>query len=384
MKRLKDSGFGLVVAAALAWAGPVLAEVHQETHEHRFSADEVNELRVLNLVGAVNLKPASGNELIVRAQVSAEGRDAEQARANARLVKLDIQRRGSAVEVVTQYPVDEHDTYVYLRDNGLAGLFSFGSRTTTTYQGERVSIRSGGGGIALHTDYEVLVPAGVAIRFENKVGGIQAENIEASLNLDSASGGIRVKGGSGEVRADTGSGQVEVMNRKGDVLADTGSGSVELQDIEGNVEADTGSGSVTARNVRGEVRADTGSGSVELDGIKGNVYADTGSGRVRGSNLSDVRELEIDTGSGGAQLDGDLSKLERLHIDTGSGGVRIKTKGTLNMQLSVSTGSGGVRVDLPEMQNVRTGRGEFEARIGNGKGRGVIDTGSGGVRISSN
>lgn len=373
--------FGLF-AAVLGIAQPAAAETYSDTKEHRFA--DIGELAVLNLAGGVKLRGTSGNELIVKATMNGEAGSVDEARRFAEMLSLDIKTVGKRVEIVTVYPVAEYDEYIYHRgSDALGGLFSWGSRSTTTYMGERVSVRSSGKGIAAHVNYEVQVPKGVAVTFDNKVGVILAENVEGRLRLDTSSGAIKVDGGSGEVIADTGSGEIEVLNRSGNVSADTGSGGVTVRKVEGEVEIDTGSGGADVIDVVGDVRVDTGSGGVDLENVTGSVWVDTGSGGVDGRNLQNVRELEIDTGSGSAELEGDFSKLERMMIDTGSGGVRMKTKGTLNMRLSVSAGSGGVRVDLPEMKNVRTGRGEFEAEIGTGKGRGVIDTGSGGVRITS-
>ncbi|HEX6930207.1 MAG TPA: hypothetical protein VF267_13210 [Gammaproteobacteria bacterium] len=376
--RLAGMTVGLLVAL------PALAETYQDVKEHKFSAAEVTELSVLNLAGSVLLKGSNAREIVVKATFFGEARDAEKARDHAGLLSLAIETEGKRVGITTVYPVNDYDEYIYQRDgDGDGGLFGWGSNTTTTYMDERVSVRSGGDGLAVHVDYEILVPEGVTVTFDNKVGAIRAENVDGKLRLDTSSGAIAISGGSGDVVADTGSGEIDVSDRTGNVSADTGSGAVTVQKVKGNVDADTGSGGVDVRDVTGDVRADTGSGGVDMENITGSIWADTGSGGVDGRNLQNVRELEVDTGSGSAELEGDFSKLERLMIDTGSGGVRMKTHGTLNMHLTVSAGSGGVRVDLPEMKNVRTGRGEFEATIGNGKGRGVIDTGSGGVRITS-
>lgn len=372
----------LLVAAVIGIQQPAAAENYSDTKEHRFS--DVRELAVLNLAGSVSLKGASGKELVVKATMKGEARSNDEARRFAEMLSLDIRTSGRRVEIVTVYPVKEYDEYIYHRgSDALGGLFSWGSSSTTTYMGERVAVRSSGDGIAAHVDYEIQVPAGVTVIFDNKVGVIQAENVNGKLRLDTSSGAINVSGGSGDVIADTGSGEIDVSDREGNVSADTGSGGVTVRKVKGDIEIDTGSGGADVIDVVGDVRVDTGSGGVDLENVTGSVWVDTGSGGVDGRNLQNVRELEIDTGSGSAELDGDFSKLERMMIDTGSGGVRMKTKGTLNLQLTVSAGSGGVRVDLPDMKNVRTGRGEFEAEIGNGKGRGVIDTGSGGVRITS-
>lgn len=380
--------FRTALAAALLLAAmPVLAETYTDTKEHRFS--DVSELAILNLAGGVSLKGSSGKELVVKATFHGEATGAAEARRFAEMLSLDVTTTGKRVEIITVYPVREHDEYIYHRGSNerggsvLGGLFDWGSSSTTTYMGERVSVRSSGRGIAAHVDYEILIPAGVRIIFDNKVGVIRAENVNGDLRLDTSSGAIGVTGGKGELVADTGSGEIEVSDRTGRVSADTGSGRVTVRKVDGEVEIDTGSGGADVIDVVGDVRVDTGSGGVDMENITGSVWVDTGSGGFDGRNLQGVRVLEIDTGSGSSELEGDFSKLERMNIDTGSGGVRMKTKGTLNMHLTVSAGSGGVRVDLPDMKNVRTGRGEFEAQIGNGKGRGIIDTGSGGVRITS-
>lgn len=369
-----------VAVLALLVAQPALAARHIETIEHRFAADEVNALSLLNLAGEVRL--TQGSELLVRAKVHSRGDDEAEARRNASLVTLELKRDGRNLEVITQYPLDEYDDYVYVDRESNAGWFGFGSRTTTSYLGERVSVRGSGRGLAVHADYEIEVPAGMKVSIENRVGDVFAIDVDGDLVLDTASGAVTVSGGEGEARADTGSGSVKIENRSGDVVADTGSGSVTLTGIRGKVLADTGSGSVTVRDIVGDVEADTGSGGVTLENVQGNISADTGSGGVQGSGLSEVKRLRVDTGSGSVRLEGDFSALEDMEIDTGSGGATLRVAGTLNMRLHVSTGSGGVRVELPEMKDVRSARNEFEATIGNGKGRGVIDTGSGGVRIS--
>ena len=95
------------------------------------------------------------------------------------------------------------------------------------------------------------------------------------------------------------------------------------------------------------------------------------------------KDLEIDTGSGGARVEGALGSVRRLRIDTGSGSVTLRTSNGLNMRLEISAGSGGVRVDLPDSKVISSRDGELEVDLGDGSGDGVIDTGSGGVRITA-
>lgn len=367
----------LLAATLIVGFAPHVGADETTTLTRTKAFSDVRGLQLLNLAGEVRIETTSGTELQIEATVSAGGDNAAEARKHAEMITLDTSTHGDTVRVLTRYPVEDYDTFVY--DPGSRGNFN----GTMSYQGERIEVRSGGSGMRLHVDYVVKVPAGTDVMVINKVGVVTADGVNGELDLDTSSGSIEISGGEGNTRADTGSGSVRISDRKGDVYADTGSGGVRIENVEGTVEADTGSGGVTLRGIRGKVMVDTGSGGADLVDIVGDIYVDTGSGSVEGRDLSGVRELEIDTGSGRVELEGDFSQLEDLLIDTGSGGVDIVTAGTLNMELEIDTGSGGSRVELPDMKNVRSGRGEFRATIGNGKGRGYIDTGSGGVRITS-
>ncbi|MDX1443076.1 MAG: hypothetical protein R3270_04760 [Gammaproteobacteria bacterium] len=368
----------LVLFASALASTPLLAdETLTQTKEERIATDGVDSVLFLNLAGEVTLGRASGDEMTVKVTLSATGDDEDEAREYLGLLDVSVERDGDRVRVTGIYPVEDYSRFAYRREGG-----GWGYNTTTRYLDERVQVSSRSG-LAVHMDFDVAVPDGVRVRFENKVGGITATGVNGDLDLDTSSGSIDVRGGEGYTVADTGSGAVDIRERKGEVRADTGSGSVEVSDVEGDVHADTGSGGIELARIVGNIVADTGSGGVDLEDIKGDIVVDTGSGSVDGVRLADVRSLEVDTGSGSVELDGDFSALERMRIDTGSGGVRIRTEGTLNMHLEVSAGSGGVNVDLPEMKNVQSRRGDFEADIGDGEGDGVIDTGSGGVRISN-
>lgn len=225
-----------MLLAGLGLAAPAAAEIHREVREHRYPAGDVAEVDILNLAGNVQLKAADGKELVIKATLFGEGGNAEEARRNAALLNLEIEQSGKRLKVITLYPVEEYDEYVYVRDDSAGGLFGWGSSSTTSYLDERVTVRGGGRGLAVHANYEVLVPAGTAVSFDNKVGAIRAENVNGRLRLDTSSGAITVTGGEGDVSADTGSGEIEVFDRRGKVFADTGSGGVNVRKVKGDVE----------------------------------------------------------------------------------------------------------------------------------------------------
>ena len=102
---------------------------------------------------------------------------------------------------------------------------------------------------------------------------------------------------------------------------------------------------------------------------------------MRGRAVSNVRVLDVDTGSGGIEVDGDLAALERLRIDTGSGSVDLRSSGTPSIEIRIDTGSGGVDVHAPGA-SVHESNDVWTVRMKEGAGRGQIETGSGSVDLT--
>jgi len=111
--------------------------------------------------------------------------------------------------------------------------------------------------------------------------------------------------------------------------------------------------------------------------------ADTGSGGVVIEELSEAASLVADTGSGSVRIQGDLSALTELLIDTGSGSVTLESDAWPSMEIVVDTGSGGISVDIPGVLLRRDEDRRSVVRLGDGKARGIIDTGSGSVRLQT-
>lgn len=365
----------LSLLAALALAATAHAASHEIKTEYRSS--KLSGVDFENLVGEVKVLPATGKELTLEFTVTAGGKDDAAARALAESIKIDTRETGGRVVVQVQYPLDEHRTYTYA---GSRKGYGWGE-TSTEYMGRRVSV-SNRGGADVHLDLVARVPTGFRARFKNAVGEISADGVEADLDFDTGSGGITTHRTKGRLRGDTGSGAINVTDHQGDIEADTGSGEVEIVGVVGDVMADTGSGQVVVRNAKSrEIKADTGSGRVLVEDSSGSLDADTGSGGVFARNYTAGERVRIDTGSGGAELEGDLSGLRDLVIDTGSGGARLRSTKPMDLRLDIDTGSGGIRVDVPNMTDVREDDGEFSATLGKGTGRAIISTGSGGARV---
>ena len=342
---------------------------------------------VTNLVGRVTVGPASGDRIVLRVRL--QGKD------SARL-KVQVEEGGDA-ELHVLYPLDEHARYVYpemragsrtsfsewrpkSRSSGLQQLLNALSDRKVEVRG-----RAWRDAIEAWADIEVLVPQGKPGTVKLGVGRIDAAGVRAALDLDTKSGAVAVNDVVGDVTIDTGSGDVTARAVRGNVNIDTGSGSVDAEDLEGDeVIIDTGSGEVAVRGTKARrVDIDTGSGSVDATRIETlSLVIDTGSGEVTASEVR-TANAEIDTGSGSVRLDLAGMGLGRYLVDTGSGGVRMTVPADISARIRASTGSGGIEVDLPAARVFRMSRNDVSLEVGQGESEVIIDTGSGGIRISA-
>lgn len=336
---------------ALAGVGIMVAPAAGQEEEFRVEGSDV---AVYNLAGQVRILAGSGPDVTVL--VSRRGDDAGQ-------LRVETGDLGGRATLRVIYPDDRivypgmgrgSSTDMRVRSDG---TFGHGGRG-----GDRVRISGSGGGLEAWADMTIRVPRGRSLSVYLGAGESEAEGVEGNLRIDTGSGRVSASRIAGSLLVDTGSGSVEVLDVDGDVTVDTGSGSVRVSDVRGErLAVDTGSGSVSGRGFTvGSLNVDTGSGSVDLDEIaSADVYVDTGSGSVELGLLRDVDELLV---------------------DTGSGGVTLVVPEDMGAEVEIETGSGGIDVDLPvQIRSMR--RSYMRGTLGDGAGRIVIDTGSGGVRI---
>jgi hypothetical protein len=310
---------------------------------------------IYNLAGKVEVVPGTGSEVVV--EIARGGRDASDLELETGLI-----HGRSTLRVI--YPSDRirypgaHGTVngMHVARNGTWGDKSIGLGA------RRVTISNRGGGMEAWADLRILVPKGLKTGVWLGCGEVHATGVDAELQLDTHAGSVEASDIAGALNIDTGSGSVEVRGVRGDLLVDTGSGSVIVAEARG-----------------GTISLDTGSGSVEGTGLDADrVKVDTGSGSVMLSSVS-APDVQVDTGSGTVYLDLD-DDVDNVLVDTGSGGVTLNVPPSLGARIDVETGSGGISSEIA-MQSITRRHGELHGRIGDGQGRIVIDTGSGGVRL---
>jgi lia operon protein LiaG len=155
---------------------------------------------------------------------------------------------------------------------------------------------------------------------------------------------------------------VQVTQSRGDLSVDTGSGSVSMSDVRGeSVSIDTGSGDVTASDLRSnQLSINTGSGNIQVTALT-------------------APQVSLETGSGSVAAD--LSgEVWNVNVETGSGDVTLKMPPTLGAEVDIETSSGDIETDF-EVAVTRHARDHMTGRIGDGRGKIAIETGSGGIKL---
>ncbi len=351
------SRIALLTAALAGALSPALAA--QEPATYRLSGSEV---AVYDLVGQISVRPGTGQDVVV--EVTRIGKDASRLTIESSPIRGIPALRVVFPEDRIVYPAMGRGSRssFWIRSDGTWGE-QWGDHRGRGRSGREITVRGEGAGLEAAANLEISIPAGKRTSIYLGMGRIDASNVAGVVNLDAMSGDVRVTGGSGELDVDTGSGDVEVTGTDGDLDLDTGSGEVSVQRAKGGkLKIDTGSGNVTGGALTfTSTDVETGSGSIELDAVTGpNVDLETGSGDV------EVRLTQ---------------NPERLDVSTGSGSVLVRMPETVSATIDLDTGSGEFEVNFP-LQLVRKGENSLTGRIGDGKGRISIETGSGDITIS--
>lgn len=345
---------GVHMAPAILLLGAAIG--HAQTPERRTISGGA--VAIYNLAGRMTVVGGSGSDVIV--EVRRGGEDAGR-------LRIETGARGDWQTLRVIYPSDR---IVYPQLGG------WGSRTSLRVDEQgyfddsgdwgrgrsRVEIRGSGSGLRAWADLRVVVPRGKRIAVHLAAGEATVSNVEGDIEVDVSAATITTEHTRGRLSLDTGSGSVRVTDAQGPVELDTGSGSVTVTDVRGDeLRMDTGSGSITARNVEvGALTADVGSGGIRLSGIK-------------------ASRLSLDTGSGSTDVEL-LTDIEDVTVDAGSGPVSLRLPANVGAEVDIETGSGGIDTDFP-IQVTRWERNSLRGRLGDGRGRIRIDSGSGRVRL---
>lgn len=344
------TALGLAVLAT-----SISASVGAQTPERRTLG---NDAAVYNVAGTIRVVAGSGRDIVV--DVVRRGRDASRLRVD----EGDVRGR-PAVRVV--YP-DDDIVYPALGSRSRVqtrirsdGTFHDGDGNGF-FSGRQITVRSSGSGTEAWADVTVSVPTGQRVAVHLIAGDASVTNVDGDLRLDVDAATVTTTGTRGRLSIDAGSGRVQVANARGAVDIDAGSGSVDLRDVTAEtLRIDGGSGELTGANVAARL-----------------VDLDMGSGGTRLAKV-DTRELKLDSGSGSSDIEF-ATDVDDVRIDVGSGSVTLRVPPSLGAALDIDSGSGGIESEIP-IQITRRERDRLIGSIGDGRGRIVVDGGSGSIRL---
>jgi hypothetical protein len=183
------------------------------------------------------------------------------------------QGSGSVIIVRVEYTYDDDDFEAKFRERG-----------GTLYVEEDID----GNNVKGESEWLIVVPDGIEIRFKSATGGLKASGLDGELTARSGTGDFIVSGFKGELEAKSGTGDITVENAGGSFDVSSGTGNVKIAKAKGDFEASSGTGNVEAIKLSlidyGEFTSGTGTAEVELPA--GEEY-----------------ELEISSGTGKAYLE---------------------------------------------------------------------------------
>lgn len=167
--------------------------------------------------------------------------------------------------------------------------------------------------------------------------------------------------------------------------ARTGDGGIDARDLQGTIDLNSGDGRIEASNLEGQVKAHTGDGSIRIDQVVGRVAADSGDGSVEISGRLD--ELTVRTGDGPVRVEADSGSGMKADwsITTGDGRIALRVPNGFNAAVDASTGDGSVRVEglpLPPATGDDSERRRVVGQLGSGGATLRLRSGDGSIDVT--
>ncbi|HEX9166921.1 MAG TPA: DUF4097 family beta strand repeat-containing protein [Gemmatimonadales bacterium] len=193
-------------------------------------------------------------------------------------------------------------------------------------------------------DYELTVPAAMAVELQGMGGDVRVEGTRGDISVNTIEGDVTVQGGGGTLTLATVNGAIRVTGARGRVEARAVSDDVELVDVQGDVTAETVSGDLTLLRV-------------------------------------DARRLEAQTVSGDVRFDGAIRPDGSYSLLTHSGDVTVAVPegASATVRTAVSSGDVSASFGLPEPE--RASRSRKTYRLGTGSATVELETFSGDIHL---
>lgn len=339
-----------------------LAE-HADTHEQEFHLEPEAFVTVENPLGNVRITGTQESRATVVVRKVAWNASAEQLRATADRMEVEMHGTDSRLEIKVSAP-----------DFFREGTVDLELQVPATAQA-RVSTRFGDVAITgINGRAEAVTTTG-ALSLRDLGGDVRAESVSGALSLSGIGGAASVATQSGDISA-------EKIGRG--LSANSASGDVHIHDVEGGrVECKSVSGDVSAHrvgmNAPVDITLESVSGGAALKEAHGNMALKAVSGDVRAEQIGTTR-IQAHTVSG----DVELSLIEpfsgAMQVNTVSGDVGVALPEGSNVRVSLSTSSGEMRCEH-DAHIVTATETLWTGEIGTGAGQLNIQTISGDTHI---
>jgi DUF4097 and DUF4098 domain-containing protein YvlB len=245
----------LALAIVAVGAIPAAEASKKEKYEEAFHRTETlapdGKVYLSNISGNVKILVWNRNEVKIDAVKVSEAGSLEKAKANAALVKIEINRKDSQLDIATKYPE--------------------GRWTKST--------------LSVSVDYILTIPAKAGVTVNNISGNVDAENMDGLVKLLAVSGNITAAKCTNNGVFNAVSGCINLRDMAGDVKARTVSGDISIERVAGSLNVETVSGKVDATDLSNVGSADINvhSGNILFDGAlnpSGRYSLETHSGDI--------------------------------------------------------------------------------------------------------
>ena len=195
-----------------------------------------------------------------------------------------------------------------------------------------------GEGSAAFLDVEVYVPRTMReAAVVTRSGGLQAFDIEGSINLETAGGPIEVDRIGGAAVLRTAMGQVKVGSVAGTLNCYSGGGFIRVNHAGGETWCDTAGGEISIGEVLGPLHVTTAGGNIDVDRAATNVSARSMSGII---DIQEAGGVVTALAKGGSIQ---IGSSRGAKCEANGGTIRVKT---LDGPLRLSTAMGNILAQL--------------------------------------
>jgi DUF4097 and DUF4098 domain-containing protein YvlB/polyhydroxyalkanoate synthesis regulator phasin len=283
-----------------------LAEGRAETaaEEPMHAGDQVV---LSNVWGDVVLAASPDDRLRMRAAKRVWAQTAEEAQRGAEDLVIEVQRRGTSLEITVLRPMLPH-------------------------RRSRV-------------DFHVAVPAGVNVRLDVAKGDVECESLRGKIDVRIARGDVKIRDQDGSAALDVISGDLQLAAVSGDVRFDVRSGDIAIRDLRGALRGRIIHGDVAVNQVT-DVSLDIVHGDVALNHARGDIEVETKSGDIALAGVH-AHQARIRTLSGDVSVSVEELNEGSLTMETMSGDIKLSLPAAARATIEAATRTGSVQSRLP-------------------------------------